>query len=213
MDKGIQESMKNVYENNLWYGEESRSGRGSDPVNTQHVELELPHIINKLNVKSILDIPCGDFAWMPRMLKNVSEDVVYHGADIVEEIVENNKEYSDTNVSFSCLDITSDTLPYADLVLVRDCFNHLPNQKIFEGLSNIKKSNAKYIALTHFNWRSFKNEDIENRVGEKVNWRRINYTLDPFFFNSPIDFIVEGSSESGGKDKTLSVWKVSEINL
>lgn len=205
--------MKNVYQNNLWRGEKSRSGKGSDPENTHHIERELPHIISKLNVRSILDIPCGDFAWMPRMLDNLSEDVAYHGADIVEEIVESNQKYSSENISFSCLDITSDSLPYADLVLVRDCFNHLPNQKIFQGLSNIKKSGIQYVALTHFNWTNFKNEDIENKAGEKVNWRKINYTLEPFCLSVPVSFIVEGSSEINGKDKTLSIWKVSEINL
>lgn len=203
--------MTRVYQNNSWDGDESVSGRGSSRVNTKHIEKELPYLINNLNIGSILDIPCGDFAWMPRLLANLPDHIKYHGADIVEEIIENNQQYSNERVSFSSLDITSDELPYADLVFVRDCFNHLPFENIFQAFRNIKQSGAKYLVITHFNWKDQPNNDI--KIGKRVNWRKLNYTLQPFLFNNPLDLIVEGSSEVGGRDKTLAIWKVSDINI
>lgn len=202
--------MQNVYKNNLWGGDESRSGRGSSKLNTQYLEVELPEVIKALKVNSILDIPCGDFAWMPRMLKNMP-DVTYHGADIVEEIIAKNQRYASDRVSFSCLDITSDKLPTTDMVFVRDCFNHLPLEMVFKALNNIKKAGIQYLAVTHFNWRTFENRDIDN--SQKVNWRKLNFTLEPFSFGQPLDFVVEGSSESMGKDKTTAIWKVKDLKL
>lgn len=202
--------MQGVYLKNYWKDPESRSGSGSNQKNTEQLVKELPYVINQLNVKSILDIPCGDFAWMPRLLANVADDVVYHGADIVQEIIDRNQTYASDKVSFSCLDITSDPLPHADLAIVRDCLNHLPLAKIFEALRNLKSSGVKYIALTNFNWRSeIKNHDIDN--SQRVMWRKLNFTLPPFSFDNPIDVIVENSSEPMGRDKTMGIWKLSSL--
>ena len=210
MDKKIQEQMKKVYITNHWRDQESRSGSGSNQQNTAQLVHELPYVINQLKVKSILDIPCGDFAWMPRVLANISDEVVYHGADIVPDIIENNQKFATDKVYFSCLDITSDNLPYADLVIVRDCLNHLPLNKAFEALRNIKHSGIKYLALTNFNWRSnIHNYDIDNEDG--VKWRRLNFTLPPFSFVNPIDVIVENSFEPLGRDKTLAIWELSSL--
>jgi 2-polyprenyl-3-methyl-5-hydroxy-6-metoxy-1,4-benzoquinol methylase len=208
MDKKIQKYMEKVYFTNYWGSPESRSGTGSEKVNTQYIEHELPYVINKLGAKSVLDIPCGDFAWMKRMLKNLPEDIFYHGADIVEEIVEVNKKHTTDRISFSCLDITSDKLPYADIAIVRDCLNHLPLENIFQAINNLKLSGIKYVAMTNFNWRSKVNNDNINN-DERVKWRRLNFTIEPFMFDNPIDVIVEGSLD--GRDKTLAIWKVSDI--
>jgi len=202
--------MQQVYLKNYWKDSESRSGSGSNQKNTEQLVKELPYVINQLKVKSILDIPCGDFAWMPRLLDNIANDVVYHGADIVQEIVNHNQKYASDKVSFSCLDITSDPLPRADLAIVRDCLNHLPLENVFQALRNLKTSGIKYVALTNFNWRSeVKNYDINN--DDRVKWRKLNFTLPPFSFDNPTDTIVENSVELLGRDKTIAIWKVSSL--
>ena len=53
-----------IYKKNAWSGQESVSGRGSDPAHTRSVTQQLPQVLRQLGVKSILDVPCGDFAWM-----------------------------------------------------------------------------------------------------------------------------------------------------
>lgn len=210
MDQKIQQAMQKVYLNNYWKDSESRSGSGSNKTNTEQLVKELPYVIDQLNVKFILDIPCGDFAWMPRLLENTADDVFYHGADIVQEIVDHNQQYASDKVSFSCLDITSDPLPYADLAIVRDCLNHLPLQNVFQALKNLKSGGIKYVALTNFNWKSeIENCDINN--DDRVKWRKLNFTLPPFSFDNPIDVIVENSTEVLGRDKTMAIWKASSL--
>jgi hypothetical protein len=119
-----------------------------------------------------------------------------------------NKKHTTDRISFSCLDITSDKLPYADIAIVRDCLNHLPLENIFQAINNLKLSGIKYVAMTNFNWRSKVNNDNINN-DERVKWRRLNFTIEPFMFDNPIDVIVEGSLD--GRDKTLAIWKVSDI--
>ena len=77
-----------IYESNSWTSSESRSGLGSELISTETIRKELPEVFKKFNIKSVLDIPCGDFNWM----SNVDlKEVHYIGADIVENMIEDNK--------------------------------------------------------------------------------------------------------------------------
>lgn len=202
----IQEVFTNVYRYSVWGSRETRSGKGSDKLQTQYIERELPILFDKLNIKSILDIPCGDFYWMSRVLSN---NIYYIGADIVQDIVDNNQQFVNDRVSFTRLDIISDTLPQADLVIVRDCFVHLTNDMILKALDNIKNSGSKYLLTTNFNWESKPNENLSLPLEGK--WRRINLTLAPFYLIPPLRVIVEGSTEEDGQDKTLALWRVEDL--
>ena len=125
-----------IYETNHWDGEQSISGTGSDDSQTQTIVNAIGSLIEELNIKSILDLPCGDFRWM----KSVNmEDVNYIGADIVDEIIENNsKMYANDKIRFSVINLLSDPLPQSDLLLVRDCLVHLSFKDIYTAMQNIK---------------------------------------------------------------------------
>ena len=69
----------------------------------------------------------------------------YTGADIVDEIIEDNKKYGKKNLKFIKIDIIKDNLTKYDLIINRDCLVHFDNNEIFETLNNIKKS-------IHFFW-------------------------------------------------------------
>ena len=59
-------------------------------------------------IKSILDIPCGDFNWFQKINLN---KLRYIGADIVKEIVKSNlKKYKTDNINFLELDVVNDDL-------------------------------------------------------------------------------------------------------
>ena len=81
---------------NGWGGTESISGPGSNLNMTSSVRLNLNKIIEKYKIKSILDIPCGDFNWMREVdLSNL----VYYGADIVDSLIEENiKKYDGSKI-------------------------------------------------------------------------------------------------------------------
>ena len=76
-------------------------------------------------------MPCGDFLWMNKLLKQV-EIRNYLGLDIVEEIINQNiKLYENANISFKACDIVDyETSEDFDLVLMRDFFIHTNNEDI-----------------------------------------------------------------------------------
>src|SRR5262249_783583 len=71
-----------IFERNIWLGDESRSGLGSGIVQTEIVRRALPELVRKFAVRSMLDVPCGDFNWM----KSVDLDLIYIGCDIVPAV-------------------------------------------------------------------------------------------------------------------------------
>lgn len=91
---------------------------------TQTAEIRrlLPLLIGDLDVKTMLDIPCGDWHWM----KDVPLLTDYIGADIVPELVEQNQQlYGNETYRFLNLDLIRDDLPKVDLVLSRDVLVNL----------------------------------------------------------------------------------------
>lgn len=199
------EIFTSYYKKNTWKGKESVSGPGSDYEQTRFLIPELQILLKDLEIKSMLDIPCGDFNWMQRV--NL-DGIKYYGADIVTELIENNtKVYSKNNIKFSVIDVICDTLPKVDLIMVRDCFVHLPNNDVLKSLNNIKSSGSKYLLTTNFTWEHFKyNNDIEHG-----QWRRLNMSKDPFNLKPPQKSIVEGNTQSNDRDKSMGLWLIEDI--
>jgi hypothetical protein len=180
----VKEKFTEIYENNLWCSPESVSGGGSEMQNTKVIRKELPVLIQKFNIKSILDLPCGDYNWMKSVdLCGAS----YIGADIVEPLVEKNKELYN-EIDFRLLDLTKDILPKVDLIFVRDCLGHLSNENVLLALKNCKESGSKYLLATSFTKWDF-NPDIEDG-----GWKCINLMISPFNLN-PIYLINEDCQE------------------
>lgn len=180
----LQQTFTNIYEQNSWGSSESASGAGSEKKSTELLRKELPVLLQKFNIKSILDIPCGDWNWMKYVdLCGAS----YIGADIVESLIQKNKEIY-KGVDFRVLDITKDTLPKVDLIFVRDCLGHLNNHNVSLALRNCRESGSKYLLSTSFTkWD--KNPDIEDG-----GWKCINLMIPPFQLN-PIYLINEDCRE------------------
>ena len=200
-----EEIFKRIYFKNKWNDNYSYSGTGSNLEQTKNIIEKLPSFISKYKIKSILDIPCGDFYWMKEL---DFEGVNYLGADIVPELIQKNKEkFSINNIKFKTLDIINDPLPDADLIFCRDCLVHLSNKDIFKSLNNIRKSKFKFFITTNFISREF-NKDISTG-----SWRTINLIKPPFNFPEPIENINEKCSESNESysDKVLSIWEIKSI--
>lgn len=56
-----------IYRENRWLGEESRSGPGSGTSATRAMAAELLGVVRSLGARSFLDVGCGDNFWMPDM--------------------------------------------------------------------------------------------------------------------------------------------------
>jgi len=193
------------YRNNFWSDPESLSGKGSSISATGRLREKLISLLKERGIKSMLDIPCGDYNWMKLVQK---PGLRYLGADIVKEMVEkNNREYKNNFTEFSVINITKGQLPKVDLILTRDCFVHFSYEAITDAISEIKKSESKYFLTTSYpNWR--KNFNIRTGL-----WRPVNLSKTPFNFPEPIETILEESEENWGvfKDKSLNLYSVKDL--
>ena len=205
-DKFMQVIFAEIWKKNTWTGKESASGPGSSLAQTKEIRRKLPIIFKKFNIKTLLDIPCGDFYWM----NNTNLDALekYIGADILSDLIKvNKKKYSTTKKIFKSLNLTRDKLPKVDLILVRDCLVHFSYDDILKSLKNIKSSSSKYILTTTFP-KTIVNEDIITGY-----WRPLNLQKPPFSFPKPILLLNEKCTEEEGKynDKSLGLWRIEDI--
>jgi SAM-dependent methyltransferase len=193
------------YAANYWRGEESRSGRGSSLVQTQALRQALPDLLRTLGVRSLLDVPCGDFHWMKRV---PLDGIAYTGADIVPALVADLRaRHGGTGRRFMLLDLVATTPPPADLLLCRDLLVHLSFAEIEPVLRNIRRSGATWLLTTTFPNRPSNQELLG------CDWRPLNLQAPPFGFPPPLRLIDERCSEDGGQyaDKSLGLWRVADL--
>jgi hypothetical protein len=195
-DKSPAEVFDFIYQKKVWGDKESISGNGSSLEQTATISKEIPLLLRKHGIQSMLDLPCGDFHWMQHV---DLEGIKYIGADIVAEIIDNNNRlYQSTNRSFVKADIITDVLPKADLVLCRDCFVHLRYDLIFKSIENLRNQGFKYLLTTSFT-NKIANHDIQTG-----DWRPLNVEISPFSLKI-LDSINENCTEGGIEfsDKSL----------
>lgn len=194
----VEQVFTNVFNNHWWWTGETHSGCGSNLYQTQLIRQEIPRIIKKYDIQSMLDIPCGDFHWM----QYVALGILYIGADIVKELVQINQEqYHNDQREFVHLDVITDDLPQVDLVLCRDCLVHLSYAQIWQAIRNIKKSGSKYLLTTSYS------DTRENKDIPTGSWRPLNLMIAPFNFSNPIFVYNEGYE----RDKCLVMWKIEDL--
>ena len=202
---GLRERFERIYSTNLWSDAESRSGVGSTLDSTRAVRAELPAALRQLGTRILLDVPCGDFKWMQHVDLSGIE---YIGGDIVPSIIEENRRlYAHKSRRFVDLDLTRDALPDADVLLCRDCLVHLSYANILAVLTNVARSDIRFVLMTSFPGRR-DNYDIHDG-----DWRALDLEAPPFSFQKPSLTIVEQCEEEGGAylDKSLLAWPVDEI--
>lgn len=200
-----EETFRFIYRHSFWSKGQSISGDGSTVSQTEEIRQQLPFLIKKVGIRSILDIPCGDFHWMKTVEMG---SVHYTGADIVDELIrQNNHQYADDSRTFVKLDVIRDPLPMADLVFCRDCFVHLSNGDITKALENIRHSKSVYLLTTTFP-ACMENEEIVTG-----DWRIINLQKDPFNLPEPLWLLNEKCTEGEHtySDKSLGLWKISDL--
>ena len=181
---------------------ESLSGPGSDLTQTEAIRRLLPPLLDELNCRSMLDVPCGDFHWM----KLVKTHVDYVGADVVDELVERNRRaYAIDRRTFVQRDLLRDVLPKADLVLCRDCLVHFSNRDVMHALANIRRSGGTYLLTTSFVDRD-RNKDIPTG-----KWRAVNLQRPPFNLPPPMRLLDEAHPSAEFRDKRLGLWKIADL--
>jgi hypothetical protein len=198
-----------IYRTNRWGSAETRSGTGSERARTKQVAVELSRLIGELRIRSVLDIPCGDFNWM----QDVSLDGIrYSGYDIVAELISANcVRHGGPGRSFDVLDFTVDPVPSrdlnADLILCRDALVHLSYQHIFAALKHFHDSGSKYLLTTTF---------LDTKANVDIGpgwWRPVNMQLSPFSLPVPLRILSDKESDDFYADKALALWDLQALAL
>jgi SAM-dependent methyltransferase len=201
----LAQRFQRIHNSNLW-GAESISGLGSELDATAVLRAELPRLLAKLGITSLLDAPCGDAGWINAAglgLRTI-------GVDIVPALVESLRARAtagDISGDYHLADITHDPLPTCDAILCRDCLVHLSFANIERGMANFARSGATWLIATTFpQWQT-------NRDCEDGDWRALNFERAPFDWGVPVELLNENCTEAGGgwRDKSLGVWRLTDL--
>ena len=188
-----------IYRDNLWQNAESASGYGSTLDATRQARAGLEELVGRYGISSILDVPCGDFNWM----RELSFSGDYLGGDIVPELVEaNNRTHGNPRRRFDVIDLVADNMPEADLVMCRECLNHLSLAEADAGLCNLAAAANKVLVVTHY-----PNHPANADQPASFRYRRLNLTVAPFNLRAPDSMIYECDMEPG---KVLAVWDLAK---
>jgi SAM-dependent methyltransferase len=144
----LEEIFTEIYDKNAWGGEPGKfySGTGTHNSNTAIYVENVVRFIKERNIKSVLDIGCGDFTVMQQVTASAA-DVHYLGVDLVSSLIENHRQkFQNDHVHFSVLNAVKDPLPQADLITVRQVLQHLSNAHIQVILQ--KLAQYKYVLIT-----------------------------------------------------------------
>lgn len=196
-----------IFRTNAWGDPESVSGAGSNSINTEVIRRELPALLRELNVKTMLDIPCGDFFWMKDVPFSAER---YIGADLVEELIHRNtKLFGNSWRTFLRLDVLKENVPQVDLILCRDLLPHFSYRQIALALLHIKRSRSHYLLTSTYTARPA-NADVQTG-----GFRPINLQTEPFNFPAPLKIINEHCVYGDGiyYDKSLALWRVDDIPI
>src|SRR6202035_4607725 len=112
----LAQRFRRIHDTNMWGAEASTSGLGSEIEATAALRAELPRLLQKLGVTSLLDAPCGDAGW----ISHVDLGVRYLGVDIVPTLIERllaRAAAGEIKGEYHLADITGDTLPRCDAIL------------------------------------------------------------------------------------------------
>jgi hypothetical protein len=200
----LEEIFSRVYADNAWGDPESVSGPGSSLGETEAVRAELPELLCRLGVRSLLDAPCGDCHWIEPARLGLER---YIGVDIVPELIDRNRQrLAGPGVELAVADLTRDPLPHADLILCRDCLIHLSFHYIRLALANFERRGATYLLTTTYSGLSANHDILSGQ------WRPIDLELAPFNLPPPLWRLCEKEYEEGGVRlrRNLGLWRLAE---
>lgn len=191
-----------IFQDNEWSARESRSGSGSALATTVTIRRQLPQLVKRLSVKTILDAPCGDFNWMKYV--QFPEGVNYIGADIVPTLIADlSLRHSGHRRTFFKIDLVEDPLPKADFWLCRHALFHLPNKDNLTILDKFLDSTIQYILTSNHDFCKA-NHDV-NPGG----YRFLNLRRPPF--NLPKPLLKIDDFDMLGPPCVLALWSRKQV--
>lgn len=176
-----EKSFTDIYRRKL-FGSDHPNGEGSLEKNTLQDQKALLEVLDKYNIHSMLDAPCGLFTWMERVTEQAPH-VRYSGMDIVaDQIQENKKNFQ--RLEFFQGDVSLYPLKKYDLVFSKECTQHLKESTTLAFLKNIVASGSTYLLITSFDVPVNSDENIDPgsplRKLDAGAYREQNLLLPPY---------------------------------
>ena len=158
-----------IYARAVWGG---GSGSGSDLNRTLLYAGYVQALMDRHNVRTVLDLGCGDWRFS-RYLDFTGRD--YTGFDVVPSVVAANRAaYGAPNIRFEQAELSASVeFPPCDLILCKDVLQHLSNARVSAILA--KCGLARLVLITN----DYHPENPDCRDGET---RPLDVTAQPFNF-------------------------------
>lgn len=191
-----------IYANDVWRMGEAgvpASGRGSSLDATETLRVELPALLDRLGVTTLLDIGCGDFTWMAHTPLRQT----YVGIDIVPSVIAaNTAQHASDTRQFLLLDAVDEPLPPADAVLCREVLFHLSLDDARRLIGNMLKQPRAWFIATTDRATGF-NADIVSG-----DFRLVNLEAAPFNLPPPAEAIADVGVTGG---RRMGVWRAEQL--
>jgi hypothetical protein len=145
------EAFARTYATNLWGGSNgaddgfySGSGSHTPEFVAAYVGAVGP-FLESLGKPDVADLGCGDFAVGSQIVPFCGS---YLACDVVAPLIERNRQkFASLPVVFQQLDMTSDPLPHAEVIFIRQVLQHLSNAQIAATVAKIPAA-CRYLVLT-----------------------------------------------------------------
>ena len=173
----VQAAFEDVYRNATWGTngtDAGRSGLGSTMKATAVYRTFLQEFMKDHDTKSVVDAGCGD--WESTQAIDW-KGIDYKGYDIVESVVEKDKKlFEKPNIHFFTADIVETELPPADLLIVKQVLQHLPNAWVAKFLRQLPKYKHVLI-MNSVSTSTLSSDNPDIKPGE---FRLLDLTKPPF---------------------------------
>ena len=194
----MEEVFTNIYEKSLWgnngnqeYNGSSGNGSELDLNKDTYVPFLKKYIIHN-DIKSIVDLGCGDFICGPLIYTDL--DVIYTGYDAYGKLVEYNSKKNDPQkYTFKHLDFYNkkEEIISGDMCILKDVIQHWTLNNVNSFLDYLVESKKfKHVLITNCTAQAIDNEDIV--IGK---WRPLSCDFFPLKKYKPVKLYAYGAKE------------------
>ena len=181
----------------------------------QEITATIHNVINQVKSKyglekvRVLDVPCGDMAWMYRFLQT-RDDIHYTGIDIVPQLIDHHvAAYKKAlpNAHFIEGDILKfDITDGYDIIICRALLQHLGFDDILRILYKISESKAKVLIATTFAGIA-DNKELKMGHDNPGRFRKLNLEVPPLALAPPSCIHRDGPPDDfEGWDHMAATW-------
>ena len=153
----------------------------------------------------LLDVPCGDMAWMSRFLRT-RDDIDYTGIDIVPSLIDHHrKEYGRFGWKFIQRDVVQTGLNDTyDIIVSRMMLQHLYLSDVMRVLAAFSNSGSGYLLTTTFSDHTV-NRDLPSTTSYR--FRQLNLEIEPFSLSTPLCLNRDGPDEPSN-NHFVALWRL-----